>query len=147
MDGIRNRCRAASIFLVVLTVFISLPHRHAAAAVVTTEEWVDRNPDRNPDSNQGAAARDFLQDLISREEVKAALLSNGISYLEVQRRVDSLSDAEVVELSRRIDHLPAGGNGVGALIGAVVLIFLVLLITDILGFTDVFPFVKSQGKR
>jgi hypothetical protein len=141
--------------LVVLTIFISLPHRYAAAAVITTEEWIDRNPGGNPDLdpnlnpnlNQGETARDYLQDLISREEVKAALLSNGISYLEVKHRVDSLSDAEVIELADRIENLPAGGNGVGAIIGAVVLIFLVLLITDILGFTDVFPFVKSQGKR
>jgi len=134
-----------------LTIFISLPHRYAAAAVVTTEEWIDQNPggnpDLNPDLNQGETARDYLQDLISREEVKAALLSRGISYLEVMQRVDSLSDAEVIELADRIENLPAGGNGVGAIIGAVVLIFLVLLITDILGFTDVFPFVKSQGKR
>ena len=39
--------------------------------------------------------------------------------------------------------MPAGGDGIGALVGAAVLIFLVLLLTDILGFTHVFPFTKS----
>jgi hypothetical protein len=43
-----------------------------------------------------------------------------------------------------MDQLPAGGDGIGTIVGAAVLVFLILLITDILGFTHVFPFVKSQ---
>jgi hypothetical protein len=43
-----------------------------------------------------------------------------------------------------MDQLPAGGDAVGVLIGASLFVFIVLLITDILGFTDVFPFVKSR---
>jgi hypothetical protein len=43
-----------------------------------------------------------------------------------------------------MDQLPAGGDGLGTIIGAAVLIFLVLLITDILGFTHVFSFVNHQ---
>jgi hypothetical protein len=42
-----------------------------------------------------------------------------------------------------MDELPSGGNGVGALVGAALIVFLVLLITDILGYTDIFPFVKK----
>ena len=44
----------------------------------------------------------------------------------------------------RLDQLPAGGGAVGAVVGAALLVFLILLLTDILGFTDVFPFVKKQ---
>jgi hypothetical protein len=40
--------------------------------------------------------------------------------------------------------LPAGGSAVGAIVGAAVLIFVILLITDILGFTNVFSFVNPQ---
>jgi hypothetical protein len=63
---------------------------------------------------------------------------------EAKARVDSLTDQEVAEIAARFDQLPAGGNGIGVIVGAAVLIFLVLLITDILGVTDVFPFVKAQ---
>ena len=44
----------------------------------------------------------------------------------------------------KLRELPAGGNAVGAFIGAALIVFLVLLLTDILGYTDVFPFVKKH---
>ena len=119
--------------------YVSFPCRYAEAAVVTVEEFLDHT--------NVTSAREYLYGLLSRENVKAALLAQGISQLEVKQRVESLSDAEVVQLANNIRQLPAGGDGVGAIIGAAVLVFLVLLITDILGFTDVFPFVKSKGKR
>ncbi len=53
--------------------------------------------------------------------------------------MNSLSDAEVQRLAERIDTEPAGQIGV---LSAIVLIFLVLLITDIAGLTDVYPFVR-----
>jgi hypothetical protein len=44
-----------------------------------------------------------------------------------------------------MDKLPAGGDGLGILVGAALIVFLVLLFTDIAGYTDVFPFVKHQN--
>ena len=40
--------------------------------------------------------------------------------------------------------MPAGQGAIGVIIGAALIIFLVLLITDIVGITDVFPFVKKH---
>jgi hypothetical protein len=70
----------------------------------------------------------------------------GIDSNEAKARIDSLSDSEAIAAAEKIKQLPAGGDALGALIGAALIVFLVLLITDILGFTDVFPFVKSQKK-
>ena len=53
--------------------------------------------------------------------------------------MDALSDEEVLQLAARLDSLPAGGDG---FIGALVFVFLVLLITDIIGLTKVFPFTR-----
>ena len=55
-------------------------------------------------------------------------------------RIAALSDQEVVALADQLDHAPAGASGV---LGAIVFIFLLLLITDILGFTKVYPFTRS----
>lgn len=77
--------------------------------------------------------------LLERADVQAQLQAYGVNPGEVKARVASLTDGEVVQLASQIDDLPAGGN---ALIGAIVLIFLVLLITDILGFTKIFPFTR-----
>ncbi|RPI70810.1 MAG: hypothetical protein EHM47_11465 [Ignavibacteriales bacterium] len=79
---------------------------------------------------------------MANKEVKDTLIAQGINPLEATARVDSLSDAEVIRLSEKIDQLPAGGDALVVLIGASLIVFIVLLITDILGFTNVFPFIS-----
>jgi hypothetical protein len=59
-------------------------------------------------------------------------------------RVDSLTDSEAIEAAEQLEGLPAGGSAIGVIIGAALIVFLVLLATDILGYTDVFPFVTKQ---
>ena len=62
---------------------------------------------------------------------------------EAVQRVAGLSDAEVQRIAGHLDQLPAGQGAIGAVIGAAVLIFLILLVTDLLGLTDVYPFVRN----
>ena len=50
-----------------------------------------------------------------------------------------MSDSEVAQLAGRIDQAPAGGDVLGILFT----VFIVLLVTDIMGFTKVFPFTRS----
>jgi hypothetical protein len=88
------------------------------------------------------ADRNHLLGVLERVEVQQQLQAQGVSVELAKARVAALSDAEAAQLAAQIDSLPAGGDGVGALIGAILIVFLVLLITDILGFTKVFPFTK-----
>lgn len=81
--------------------------------------------------------------MLQQEEVRTQLERWGVDPEMAEQRVQSLTADELAELSERMDEMPAGA-GVGSVVGAVVLIFLVLLITDILGFTNVFPFTKAQ---
>jgi hypothetical protein len=96
------------------------------------------------DSNNAEEARDYLKNKIFRNEIRRSLISHGIDPIEAKSRVDSLSDSEAIAVADRIDNLPAGGGAIGVIVGAALIVFLVLLITDILGYTDVFPFVKAQ---
>jgi len=86
--------------------------------------------------------RGSLAASIDRPEIQAQLESFGISKEEAQQRIASLTDEEVIALNNKIDSLPAGAGVVGAL----VLIFVVLLVTDILGFTRVFPFTRTAAR-
>jgi hypothetical protein len=52
-----------------------------------------------------------------------------------------------MQIADKMDQLPAGGSTFGVIIGAAVIIFIVLLITDILGYTDIFTFVKHPSSR
>jgi hypothetical protein len=77
--------------------------------------------------------------LLERADVQERLRAYGVDPAEARARAAALSDAEAAQLVANIDELPAGGIGI---VGAIVLVFLVLLVTDILGYTKVFPFTK-----
>jgi hypothetical protein len=77
--------------------------------------------------------------LMERDDVRAQLAARGVGLDEARARVASLSDAEAADLAARIDALPAGGVSV---LGVALIVFLVLLLTDILGYTKIFPFTK-----
>ena len=89
-----------------------------------------------------AVTKERIIGFLDRGDVRAQLESLGVNPAEAKARVASLSDDEAAQLAAKIDNLPAGGDG-GALIGALLIVFIVLLITDILGVTHVFPFTKS----
>lgn len=67
----------------------------------------------------------------------------GVDSKMVEARVASMTDEEASKVAHQIDTLPAGADAGMSIVGAVVFIFLVLLITDILGVTKVFNFTKS----
>lgn len=94
------------------------------------------------DSAVAAADRAHIASLLDRTEVRAQLEVLGVSVADAKARVAALGDAEAAQLAGQIDSLPAGGDGLGALVGAAVFVFLVLLITDLLGLTKIFPFTR-----
>jgi len=84
-----------------------------------------------------------LLDQLQRSEVREQLLAMGVQPEAVENRVRQLSDAEVTQLNQRIADAPAGGTSV---IGVLVLLFVLFVITDALGATDIFPFVHSVNR-
>lgn len=92
-----------------------------------------------------ASDRDRLNALMQREDVRAEFRRQGVDPDEAAARVAALSDAEVAEITAKIDELPAGQSALGVIVGAVVLIFIVLLITDLLCLTSVFNFTRCAG--
>jgi hypothetical protein len=113
--------RQAIACLLILSLAAPLPVR---AGLVATESLLER---------------ERIATLLERTEVQVQLQAHGVSPAEVKARVAALTDAEAAELAARIDELPAGGVSI---LGAILLVFLVLLLTDILGYTKVFPFTR-----
>jgi hypothetical protein len=79
-----------------------------------------------------------VAEFLDRQDVQAQLQARGVSADEMKARVAALTDEEASQMASRIDSLPAGGDVLGILLT----VFIVLLITDILGFTKVFPFTR-----
>lgn len=88
-------------------------------------------------ATQGGRAQ--LEQTLQRADVVAALQARGVSVDAARARVAALTDAEAAQVAAQIDQAPAGGD----VLGTIVFIFVVLLITDILGFTKIFPFTRS----
>lgn len=103
------------------------------AAMISTEQVA-----ASATTVTGDQDRARIVSALSREDVQSALIARGIDPAQAQSRVALLSDDEASTLASKLDTAPAGG-----FIGVIVFIFLVLLLTDILGFTKVYPFTRS----
>lgn len=120
--------RLLSTYLIAATAFLGMA-QSAQAAMITSEQLVVQST---------AAERAKVSAFLERAEVVSKLEQYGVSAADAKARVAALSDEEALTLSQKIDQAPAGG-----IIELIVFVFLVLLITDILGFTKIFPFTRS----
>lgn len=107
--------------------------RPAWAGLVPTEELLA--------AGDAGAARGRVEAFLDRPAVRAQLRALGVAPEEAETRVAALSDAEVARLDARLAQLPAGEGFLEVVAGTILLVFLVLLVTDLLGLTDVFPFI------
>lgn len=111
----------------------------AQSALVGTEQVAAAQGVVSADA-QAMAERARVLALLDRPEVAAGLVERGLSAEQARERVAALTDAEVAQLAHTLDTAPAGADGV---IGVIVFIFVLLLVTDILGLTKVYPFTRS----
>lgn len=88
-------------------------------------------------AEQGKLNRDKLASLLEREDLQRQLSGLGVDIQDAKDRVAALTDAEVAQINQRAAQLPAGGDA----LGVVLLIFIIFIITDAIGATDIFPFV------
>lgn len=88
-------------------------------------------------------ARTRVRALVAREDVAAELGRYGLTPGQAQARIDALSDAEVQRIAGRINELPAGGS-FGSVVLIAALIVLILLLTDYLGITNLFPGIEPR---
>ncbi|UYG06223.1 PA2779 family protein [Halomonas sp. M4R1S46] len=126
--------RLLSPLLIAALVLGSLPV--AAAPVPAGDDLVGTTAVLDAASAQSDRAK--IREVLARNDVQQQLLVQGVSPTEVEARVAALSDAEARQMAERLDQLPAGASVVGALFA----VFVILLVTDILGLTDVYPFTR-----
>ena len=100
----------------------------AVAGIVTTETAI------------AGAERVRLASLLERDELRVQLQALGVDPADAKARVAALSDEEAARLVAEIDAAPAGGSDV---LVVALIVFLVLLFTDIMGYTKIFPFTRS----
>ena len=134
MEKLRRLTQPVAHLVVLGMLALSLHLPAANAALVGTEAVVS--------TAQAQQDRERVLHTLNRDDVQAQLVARGVDPAQVQARLESLTDEEVQTLAANLDQLPAGGDALGLL----VFLFIVLLITDILGFTNIFPFVKHPKR-
>lgn len=132
MFGLKKICRYVAVPLAAIMMMSSVTVGAAYAGLVSTEQ-VTRN-------TAHASDRDRVRAFLAREDVRQKLNDYGVAPEEATARVAAMSDSEVAQLAGQIDSLPAGEGAIGAIVGAALFVFIVLLITDVAGVTDVFDF-------
>ncbi len=130
-------CRALAMPLALVMLVVSLPVNVAQGALVTTDQVLAES--------QAESDRARVLAFLAREDVRQQIAGLGVDPDEAARRVQSLSDAEIARIANQMDQDPAGQGIVVALVVTILVIFLVLIITDLLGATDVFPFIGPIG--
>ena len=135
MSALQSWAKPICWLLVYALALLQFPVGAAQASIVGTESALD--------AAGSQVHRDRIHAFLAREEVRAQLVAWGVDPAEAQARADALSDREAKGLAERLDGLTAGQNVVGPIVGGIVLIFLVLLFTDLMGWTNIFPFVKK----
>ena len=128
MSRIKRVEKSVSILMALLMVMISAPVSSVFAAMVGTETLLV-----NQDTSD---ARDQVRSFLDRQDVQSELTARGIDPAEAKARVDSLSDAEVMQIADKIDGLPAGGDFWGTFLFVVIIVFVTLLVLEIMGYTD-----------
>jgi hypothetical protein len=126
----KNLKRLISALLIVSMTFAGFPLT-AQAGLVSTDDVIA--------AEVLTSQRERVSTFLAREDVSQALQAQGVSPQTAADRVQAMSDAEVAQLAGRIDQAPAGGEVLGLLFA----VFIILLVTDILGLTKVFPFTRS----
>jgi hypothetical protein len=126
--------RAVALALAGSISFAGMMHG-AQAALIGTEQVASAQTQAATSSGHAR-----LNATLERADVVAALQERGVSIDAAKQRVAALTDSEAAQLAAQIDQAPAGADSV---LGVIVTIFVVLLITDILGFTKIFPFTRS----
>jgi hypothetical protein len=121
-------CKQYLSFLLAAAV-ISMSSSNVGAAIVTNDVVVSHMQQNN--------AKTELLQTINRSDVKEELLALGVNPANVEKRIDLMTHEEIAQLNQQIDELPAGGDVLGILL----VIFIVFVITDVIGATDIFPFI------
>jgi hypothetical protein len=127
----RTSIRTIGYTLIATLCALSLPVGQVHAALIGTDVVMS--------AAQAGQNRAHVNGFLQRKDVRALLQTRGLDADAALQRVNAMTDAEVQSLADRIDNLPAGGSDV---LGVVFTVFVILLITDILGLTKVFPFTR-----
>ncbi len=136
MRSCRSIQKTVAVMVIIAFGMLSLFVAPVQAAMVGTADILQ--------AQETTLARQQVQAFMERKDVAHQLQAWGVSPKEAKLRVAAMTDVEVLDLASRIEQVPVGGDAVSAIILVSLLGFIALIVTDLLGYTDVFTFIKKR---
>ena len=115
--------------LTVSLLLICAPVSQAQAAIIANAQLIDQV--------QLANNKETLLQTINRVDLQEQLLVMGVTTADIESRINQMTQQEIAQLNQQINELPAGGD----VLGIILIVFIVFVITDVIGATDIFPFI------
>ncbi len=120
-----NRIFTLTLSLLLICATVS----QAQAAIISNAQLVDQV--------QLANNKEALLQTINRVDLQEQLLVMGVTTADIESRINQMTQQEIAQLNQQINELPAGGD----VLGIILILFIVFVITDVIGATDIFPFI------
>ena len=120
-----NKFLKASILCPMLVLGMS----QASAAVFSSEQVIS-NQQFNFNKQQ-------VLSYVDSAEVQNKLIGLGVSPADAKQRIANMTAEELSALNSQMNEMPAGG-----IVGVVVTVLVVVVVTDLMGLTDVYPFIN-----
>ncbi|MCF2948016.1 PA2779 family protein [Paraglaciecola aquimarina] len=112
----------ASLFFVINTSFVS-------AKVVTSESVMQIQ-------NTTYQKQQILK-MVNTTAVQDKLVQLGVTEEDAVSRINNMTPEEIQALNTQLNEAPAGG-----IVGTVVTVLVVVAVLDLMGLTDVYPFIR-----
>jgi hypothetical protein len=101
----------------------------ATAGVYTSEQAMA--------SQQLQYNKQQVLNIVDRADVQRKLSDLGVSAVDARLRVESMTNAELLAFNQQMNETPAGG-----ITGTIVTVMVVVAVLDLMGITDVYPFIR-----
>ncbi len=116
---------AKRILVYVLTVSMLGAGMPASAGVIGTQTLLD--------AEQSVGSLERVEAFVARDRVRDQMIAFGVDPEEVRQRLSALTQEELSLLDGQLETLPAGG-----LLAVIGVVFIVLLILELVGVTNIF---------
>ncbi|MDX1539206.1 PA2779 family protein [Arsukibacterium sp.] len=77
---------------------------------------------------------------VDTAEVQHKLIELGVSPADAKLRIASMTNAELEAFNNQLNEMPSGG-----VVGTIVTVLVVIAVLDLMGITDVYPFIRPIG--
>ena len=106
---------------------------HATAGVYSSSQVIE--------SQQYQFNKQQVLSFVSNADVQSKLVELGVSPADAEKRIANMTSEELAALNTQLNDMPAGG-----VVGTVITVLVVVAVLDLMGLTDVYPFIRPIGR-